>query len=326
MKRRTILSIAAASLAAAPILSHAQDSFPAKPVRIVVGFPPGGGADVVARHVAQQMGGPLGQPVVVENKAGAGGSIAAEYVASQPADGYTLYLATASNAVNAAAAANGAMKLNYDLQKDLAPVVQLVRNQNVLVAHPSLPAANVQELVKLAKARPGSLNFGVMSATSQLAGELFRQMANVAIADIPYKGAAPVVTDLVGGQVELAILDAAVVLPHVQSGRLKALAVTATSRFEGLPQVPTMAESGVPGYEAIGWLGLMAPAGTPATAIAKVRDAAAKALSQPDVAAELRRLGVTPAASTPQQFGAFTRDEVAKWQKVMKAGNIRLGS
>lgn len=324
MDRRTLL--VACTAAVAPFHAFAQDAFPARAVRIVVGFPPGGGADVVARQVAQHMGATLGQPVVVDNKAGAGGNIAAEYVVNSPADGYTLYLATASNAVNAAAAANGTLKLNYDLRKDLAPVVQLVRNQNVLVAHPSLPAASVKDVISLAKGKPGTLNFGVMSATSQLAGELFRQMANVAITDVPYKGAAPVVTDLIGGQVQLAILDAAVVLPHIQSGKLKALAVTAATRFDGLPQVPTMAESGVPGYEAIGWLGLMAPAATPPQAIARLRDAAAKALSQAEVTAELKRLGVTPAAGSSQQFGSFVRDETAKWQKVMKAGNITLGS
>ena len=324
MDRRTLL--VACTAAVAPFHAFAQDAFPARAVRIVVGFPPGGGADVVARQVAQHMGATLGQPVVVDNKAGAGGNIAAEYVVNSPADGYTLYLATASNAVNAAAAANGTLKLNYDLRKDLAPVVQLVRNQIALVAHPSLPAASVKDVISLAKGKPGTLNFGVMSATSQLAGELFRQMANVAITDVPYKGAAPVVTDLIGGQVQLAILDAAVVLPHIQSGKLKALAVTAATRFDGLPQVPTMAESGVPGYEAIGWLGLMAPAATPPQAIARLRDAAAKALSQAEVTAELKRLGVTPAAGSSQQFGSFVRDETAKWQKVMKAGNITLGS
>ncbi|MES3002629.1 MAG: tripartite tricarboxylate transporter substrate binding protein [Pseudomonadota bacterium] len=303
----------------------AQDAFPSKPVHIVVGFPPGGGADVVARAVAAKMNESLGQQAVVENRAGASGNIAAEAVARSPADGYMLYLATASNAINAAGAATGSVKLNYDVQKDLIPVALLVRNQNVLVANPSLPVSNLRELMQMAKDKPGKLNFGVMSPSSQLAGELFRQMAKIDITDIPYKGAAPVVTDLVGGQVELAILDVAVVLPQIRAGKLKALAVSSTKRFEGLPDVPTFAEAGVPGYEASGWLGLMAPAGTPPATVSRLRDAAAKALSYPDVRDQLSRLGVTPASGTSEDFGAFLRSDVDKWTRVLRTGNIKLG-
>ncbi|HYF20247.1 MAG TPA: tripartite tricarboxylate transporter substrate binding protein [Ramlibacter sp.] len=324
LKRRMVCGLL---LAAAPLLAPAQQAaFPGKPLRIVVGFPAGGGADVVARDVAAKMGDALGQSVVVENRAGAGGNIAAQFVAQSPADGYTLYLATASNVVNTAAAALGTMKLGYDLQKDLVPVVQLVRNQNVIVANPSLPVSDVQELIRLARSKPGALNFGVMSPTSQLAGELFRQTAKVEITDVPYKGAAPVITDLIGGQVELGILDVAVVLPHIQSGKLKALGVTSTARFEGLPRVPTVAESGLPGFEAGGWLGLMAPAGTPPQAIAAIQSAASKALADNEVKAKLARLGVTPAAGSPEQFGAYMRAEVTKWQRVMRDGRINLGN
>jgi tripartite-type tricarboxylate transporter receptor subunit TctC len=307
-----------------PVSVSAQTAdFPNRPVRVIVGFPAGGGADVVARAVADQFKDTLGQPGIVENRAGASGNIAADYVARSPADGYTLYLATASNAINAASAIVGTVKLNYDLQKDLVPVVMLVRNQNVLVANPKLPASNLRELIQFAQKEPGKLNFGVMTTAAQLAGEMFRQMAKVDIVDIPYKGAAPVVTDLLGGQVELAILDVAVALPHVQAGTLKALGVTSAKRFEGLPDVPTFAEAGVPGYEASGWLGLMAPAGTPPAVIASLRDAAAKILSSPNTIARLGPLGVTPAADSSEEFASFLRAELDKWVKVLKASNIK---
>jgi tripartite-type tricarboxylate transporter receptor subunit TctC len=320
---RILLTIFLATL---PFSSFAQDAaFPTRPVRVVVGFPAGGGADVVARAVVDKFNETLGQPGVIENRAGASGNIAADYVVRSPADGHTLYLATASNGINAAAAATGAMKLNYDLQRDLLPIVMLVRNQNVLVANPKLPVSSLRELIELARSEPGKLNFGVMTAASQLAGELFRQMAKVDILDIPYKGAAPVMTDLLGGQVELAILDVAVVLPQLRAGTLKALAVTSTKRFEGLPDVPTFAEAGVPGYEASGWLGLMAPAETPPAVISRLREAAAKALAYPDVVARLAQLGVTPAAGSSEEFAQFLRADVNKWTTVLRTGNIKLG-
>jgi tripartite-type tricarboxylate transporter receptor subunit TctC len=320
---RILLTIFLATLS---FSGFAQDAaFPNRPVRIVVGFPAGGGADVVARAVADKFNEILGQPGLVENRAGASGNIAADYVARSLADGHTLYLATASNSINTAAAITGSMKLSYDLQKDLRPVVMLVRNQNVLVANPKLPVSNLRELIELAKSEPGKLNFGVMTAASQLAGELFRQMAKVDIVDIPYKGAAPVVTDLLGGQVELAILDVAVALPQLRAGTLKALAVTSTERFDGLPDVPTFAEAGVPGYEATGWLGLMAPEGTPPAVVSRLREAATKALAYPDVAARLSQFGVTPAAGSSEEFAEFLRADVNKWTKVLRVGNIRLG-
>ena len=326
MTRCMQAAIILAEALALPGLALAQPAaYPARPVHIVVGFPPGGGADVVARHVAARMGDFLGQPVVVENRAGASGNIAAAAVAKSAPDGYLVYLATASNAINAGAVASGSLKLDYDVQKDLRPVVLLVRNQNVLVANPALPAANLRELIALARDRPGKLNFGVMAPSSQLAGELFRQMAGVSITDILYKGAAPVVTDLVGGQIELAILDLVPVLPHIRSGKLRALAVTSARRFEGLPDVPTFAEAGVPGYEAIGWLGLMVPAATPADVIARVRDAATRALAGNEIRDRLSGLAVTPAAGSSEEFGAFLRSEIDKWSRVLRTGGITLG-
>jgi len=323
-KVRVCLALSMLLLLGGQVLAQAP-AFPARPVHIVVGFPPGGGADVVARSVAARMGEFLGQPVVVENRAGASGNIAGAAVAKSAPDGHLLYLATASNAINAGAAANGSLKLDYDVQKDLRPVVLLVRNQNVLVANPALQAASLRELIALARDKPGKLNFGVMAPSSQLAGELFRQMAGVSIIDILYKGAAPVVTDLVGGQVELAILDVVAVLPHIRSGKLRALAVTSARRFEGLPEVPTFAEAGVPGYEAIGWLGLMVPAATPSEAVARLRDAATRALAGSELRERLSGLAVTPAAGGSEEFGAFLRAEIEKWARVLRAGGIVLG-
>ena len=300
--------------------------YPTKPIHIVVGFPAGGGADVVARQVAAGMSQELGQPVIVENRTGAGGNIAASAVAKSAPDGYTIYLATASNGINAGAVLAGKQKLDYDLLVDLQPVVLLVRNQNVLVANPALPAKSVSDLIALAKQKPGALNFGVMTPASLVTGELFRQMTGVSISDIPYKGAAPVVNDLIGGQVELAFIDVAAVVQHVQSGKLRALGVTSNQRFEGLPEVPTIAEAGVVGFEAAGWLGLMAPAGTPPEVMATLNRAAAKALQNPELRQRLSKLAVTPAAGSVEDYRAFLRAEVDKWGKVLRAGNISLGN
>jgi tripartite-type tricarboxylate transporter receptor subunit TctC len=302
-------------------------AFPNRPVRLLVGFPAGGGADVVARAVAAKMNDTLGQPVVVENRPGASGNIAAEVVAKSPADGYTLYQSSASNAINAAAALNGDIKLAYDFTKDLVPVVLLVRNQNVLVAHPSVPVSNVRELIALARSKPGALNFGSYgtASSSHLAGELFRQMAKVDITHVPYKGAAPAVNDLLGGQVQLAFVDVAVVISHIRAGKLKPIALGSEKRFEGLPDVPTFDESGVPGYEASSWLGIMAPPGTPAEAIARLREAATKALADAEVRAKLASLGVTPAAGTSEEFAAFIRTSIDKWKDVLRVGNIKAG-
>jgi len=323
---RMLLSLLFTALSCVAFAQSA--AYPSKPVHIVVGFPPGGGADVVARAVAGKMNEFLGQPVIVENRAGASGNIGAEAVAKSPPDGYMVYLATASNGISAGGVANGNLKLNYDIQKDLVPVVLLVRNQNVLVTNASVPVSNVRELIGLARSKPGALNFGSYGtgSSSHLAGELFRQMAGVDITHIPYKGAAPLVTDLLGGQVELGFVDVAVVLPHIRSGKLKAIAIGSTRRFDGLPNVPTFEESGVAGYEASGWLGLMVPAGTPAEAITRLRDAAQKALAAPDLRERLTGLGVTPAAGTSEEFAAFLRSEIAKWTQVLRVGGITPGS
>ncbi len=314
----------AALLGAASLASpaaHAQ-AFPTKPIRVVVPFPPGGGTDVVARAVAPKMSEMLGQPVVVENRAGAGGNIGTDAVAKSAPDGTTLLVASASTAINTTLMKES---VSWDFARDFAPVVLLVLNQHLLAAHPSLPANNVKELIALARAKPGQITFASYGngSSAHLTAELFKMMAGVDLLHVPYKGAAPAVNDLVGGQVNIMFADVAAVLPHVKSGRLKALGIASAKRFEGLPDVPTIAESGVPGFEAGGFLGLVAPAGTPAAAIAALNAAADKSLAQPEVRERLLALASPPMGGTPEQFGERIRIEIDKWARVIRAANIK---
>jgi tripartite-type tricarboxylate transporter receptor subunit TctC len=295
-------------------------SFPTKPVRIVVPFPPGGGTDVVARTVAPKMQELLGQPVLIENRAGAGGNIGTEYVAKSPADGYTLLVASAATAINHTLAKNP----GWDLNKDFAPVVLLVLNQSLLVAHPSVPVSNVRELIALAKAKPGQVTFASYGngSSAHLIGELFKMMAGVDLLHVPYKGAAPAVNDVLGGQVNVLFADVAAILPQVKSGKVKALGIGSAHRFSGLPDVPTIAESGVPGFEGGGFLGLVAPAGTPRDAIAALNAAALKSLAMPDVNERLNALASPPVGESPEYFAKFLRGEIDKWARVIRAGHI----
>ncbi|MEO8143494.1 MAG: tripartite tricarboxylate transporter substrate binding protein [Betaproteobacteria bacterium] len=296
-------------------------AFPSKPIRIVVPFPPGGGTDVVARTVAPKMQELLGQPIVIENRAGAGGNIGTEFVAKSPADGYTLLVASAATAINTTLAKN----LSWDLAKDFSPVVLLVLNQSLLVAHPSVPVSNVRELVALAKAKPGQVSYASYGngSSAHLIGELFKMMAGVDLLHIPYKGAAPAVNDLLGGQVNVIFADVAAILPHVKAGRVKALGIGSVRRFDGLPDVPTIAEAGVPGFEGGGFLGLVAPAGTPRGVVNALNAAAVKSLAAPEVNERLNALASPPVGESPEYFGRHLRAEIDKWARVIRAGNIK---
>jgi len=295
--------------------------FPSRPIRVVVPFPPGGGTDVVARTVAPRMSELLGQPIVVENRAGAGGNIGTEYVARAAPDGHTLLVASAATAINTTLTKN----LSWDLLKDFAPVVLLVHNQSLLAVHPSVPVTSVKELIALAQAKPGQVTYASYGngSSAHLIAELFKMMAGVDLLHVPYKGAAPAVNDLVGGQVNVIFADVAVILPHVKSGKARALGIGSAKRFDGLPEVPTIAEAGVPGFEAGGFLGLAAPAGTPPAVIATLNGAAVKALAAPEVHERLLALASPPVGDTPEEFARFLREQVAKWARVIRAGNIR---
>jgi tripartite-type tricarboxylate transporter receptor subunit TctC len=305
---------------AAPAAALAQ-TWPAKPVRVVVPFPPGGGTDIVARTVTPKMAEILGQPFVIENRAGAGGNIGTEAVAKSPADGYTLLVASASTAINTTLVPN----LSWTFPRDFAPVVLMVVNNHLLAAHPSVPANNVRELLALAKAKPGQVTYASYGSGSSahLTGELFKLMAGVDLLHVPYKGAAPAVNDLLGGQVNIIFADVAAMLSHIKSGKLKPLGIGATKRFEGLPEVPTIAESGVPDFEAGGFLGLVAPAGTPPAAIQALNAAAQKSLALPEVRDRLLALASPPVGGTPEQFAEHIKREIDKWARVIRAANIK---
>jgi len=296
-------------------------NFPSKPIRVIVPFPPGGGTDIVARTVTPKMAEILGQPFVIENRAGAGGNIGTEVVAKSPADGYTLLVASASTAINTTLMPN----LSWDIARDFAPVVLMVVNNHLLAAHPSVPANNVKELLALAKAKPGAITYASYGpgSSAQLTAELFKMMAHVDLLHVPYKGAAPAVNDLLGGQVNIIFADVAALLPHVKSGKLKALGIGSTKRFDGLPDVPTIAESGVPGFEAGGFLGLIAPAGTPRPVIDELNVAARKSLAMPDVRERLLALASPPVGGTPEEFAAYLKREVEKWARVIRGANIK---
>ena len=314
MKRWKIVAGATALCVAAG--SAVAQGYPTKTVKIVVPYPPGGPTDIVARVVAQKLSEQTGQQFIVDNRGGAGGNIGAEAVAKSPADGYTLLVATTAHAINRTLFKD----LAYDLRKDFAPISQLTAGPLVIVAHPSLPAKNVQELVALAKAKPGELTFASSGngQSTHLAAELFDTMAGVKMRHIPYKGSAPALTDVMGGQVSLFFDTMLSSMPHVKSGKLKALAVTSAARSPAAPDLPTVAESGLPGYEAIAWNGLLAPAGTPKAVIAKLSTELKKALELAEIRERFAAQGFAAAWSSPDAYAAFLDSEVDKWAKVVK--------
>ena len=291
--------------------------WPTKPIRFIVGASP----DVVPRLVGQKLAEAWGQQIVVDQRPGAGGIIAGELVAKAPPDGYTWLLSTGANTTQVALYP----KLPYDLVRDLAPVVLLATIPFAVVVHPSVPAASIEEFVKLARARPGHFNYasGGTGTTSHLAGELFKSMAKVNIVHVPYKGVAPAVIDLIGGQVQMmfAIMQGA--MPHVKAGKLKALAVSSAGRTAAAPDLPTVSESGVPGYEFISWNAVHVPAGTPRPIVRAIHDELVKVLALPDVKERMFALGLEVAGSSPEKLGELVRSDIAKWSKVVRAAGIK---
>jgi tripartite-type tricarboxylate transporter receptor subunit TctC len=305
----------------APFAPVAAQSYPVKPVRIVVPFPPGGPTDIVTRLMASKMTEALGQQVVVDNRGGAGGAIGTEQVAKSAPDGYTLVMGTIGGL---AVAKSLNSKLGYDTLRDFAPITQSVSVTSVLVIHPSVPAKNVRELLALAKKGSGKLNYASSGngTITHLAGELFKLMGKVDITHVPYKGGAPALVALVSGEVDMSYENSLIITPHVKSGKVKGLAVTSAKRSTLLPDLPTIAET-LPGYSASGWYGLLAPAATPKPVIVRLHTEAVKALRAPDVVDKLSSHGAEPVASTPEEFTAFIRSETEKWAKLVKAANMR---
>ena len=311
------------AIAAFAALAHAQASYPSKPIRLVVPFPAGGTTDILARAVAQRLTETMGQPVVVDNRAGAGGNIGADMVAKAPPDGYTLLMGTVgTHAINASLYA----KMPYDHVRDFAPVILVAGVPNVLVVNPALPVNSVQELIAYGTANPGKLNFASSgNGTSiHLAAELFKTMTGVQMAHVPYKGSAPALVDLAGGQVQLMFDNLPSSLALIKAGKLKALAVTSAQRSAALPDVPTVAESGLAGFEASSWFGLLAPAGTPKDIIAKLNGEVTKWLATPEAKEKLAAQGAIPAGRSPDDFMRHIAAETVKWQKVVKDSGAKV--
>jgi tripartite-type tricarboxylate transporter receptor subunit TctC len=321
MRKRFALYAALTCAAALAALPSLADDYPTRPIRVVVGFSAGSGADISARVVGQRMGQILGQQIVVENKTGAGSSLAAEQVARAPKDGYTLLMATIANVINAVASPN----LSFDFRKDFAPVVRLTTTPNILVVHPSVGVKSVKELIDLAKAKPDQLSFassGVATGT-HLAAELFKVMTGVKMVHVPYAGSPQAVTDLLAGRVQVFFSPASTVLQHVREGKLVALASTEAKRAAMAPDLPTMAEAGLPGFETGLWFGLVAPVGTPKEIIDKLARAGNEALKADEVGKALAPQGIDLVGGSPEEFARYLDGEMKRWATVAEAAGLK---
>ena len=298
-------------------------AYPSRPIKFVVPFPPGGNLDFLARAIQPKFSEFLGATIVVDNRGGAAGIVGAEYAARQPADGYTIFLGN-----------TGTMslypvvypKLPYDALKDFAAVGQIASSTQLMVVHPSVPAKSLREFIAFAKKHPGKLTIAIagLGSTAHFSAELLKTRAGIDILLVPYKGSGPAVTDLIGGQVDLIIDATSVTMPYVKAGRLRAIAVTRNERLAALPDVPTFEESGLKGFEANGWQGLLVPTGTPPAAVAKLSGALMKTLAQPEVRERFSEQGLDAAPSTPEQFSAYIRAEIEKWGRLAKAANLKI--
>ena len=319
MKIMTILLVVLTVLVTS--LGHAQ-TYPAKPVRIIIGFPPAGATDVVARTIADKLPAALGQPVIVDNRPGAASNIAAELAAKSPKDGHTLFMGTVSTSINPTLYS----KMAYDPLKDFAPITQVTGTPFVFVVHPSLPVRSVKEFVALARGKPGELNYGSAGSGSgaHLFVEMFASMAGLKLQHVPYKGAAPATTAILSGETIFMFENIVTVLPLARAGKLRALGVTTRARSSAAPEIPTIAEVGVPGYDANAWFGLFAPVGTPESVIGRLHAELVKIVKLPETRDRFLTLGAEPVGSSPAEFGAFFRNEVAKWAKVVKSSGARV--
>ena len=324
--RRTVLrAVAAATMGAALMpAAFAADKFPSKPITMVVPFVAGGTTDILARIVGQSLGEELGQPVIIDNRAGAGGNIGGQFAARSAADGYTIFMGTVgTNAINEWLY----KKMPFNPNKDFAPLTRVANVPNLLVANPQQPFKDVKELIAYAQANPGKVNFGSSGSGSSihLSGELFKMMTKVDMVHIPYKGSAPAVTDLLGNQIAIMFDNMPSAIQHVRSGKLRPLAVTTAKRSPELPDVPTVAEAGVPGYEATSWFGLFAPAKVPADVQAKLHAAIIKVLQKPDVIKKIADQGGEVVTESQAEFAKFIAAENEKWKKVVKTSGATAG-
>jgi tripartite-type tricarboxylate transporter receptor subunit TctC len=322
MQRRLAFSIPAAAALAASVPAAVAQDWPGKPIRIVVPFAAGGTSDILARTLGEKLQGVLGQTVLVENKAGAGGVIGADAVAKSPSDGYTLLLGTiSSHAINPALQP----RMPYDAAKDFAPVMLLGSISNVLLVGPNQPYKTVADIVGAAKASPGSIAFASagQGSSQHMSGETFKLLAGAALTHVPYKGSAPAIQDVIGGQIPMSFETVTVALPHVKAGKVRALAVTSARRSGAMPDVPTLQEAGVPGFDVASWQALYAPAGTPPAIVARLNAELAKIIAAPEVKAKMEGLGLEYSPNTPEQFAEFGRRELAKWAKIVKDGNVK---
>jgi len=317
---KNLVRLAGIVLAAVSFSVSAQ-GYPSKPVRLIVPYAPGGGTDVLARMIAQRLAEALNQSVVVDNRPAVDGIVGAEIVARAAPDGYTLLIISSSHAINVALG----KKLPYDTIKDFAPITQTANQQLLLVVHPSLPVKTVKEFLEYVKARPGKLNYGSSSNATALPMELFKSMTSTAIQHIPYKGSGPMVNDLLGGHVQMSMSGAVSVVPHVKAGRLRAIAIGDTKRSSFLPDVPTVAEGGVPGYQAVIWTGMFAPARTPQAIINRLNQEVVRILHVPDFSARISSLGADIVGSPPAEWGKFLASEITKWAKVAKVAGFKAG-
>ena len=310
----------AALLLSVFMLPAAAQQYPTKPVRIIVPFAPGGGSDFIARFMAQKLSSTMGAQVIVDNKPGAGGVIGIEQGIKSPADGYTLVLIASSYTVNPSV-----YKLNFDPVTDITPIVQISQGPLLIVVHPSVPVKTAKDLIAMAKAKPGDLNFASPGQGSviHMATEYFDSMAKIKMNHIPYKGTGPALTDTIAGQTQVLFSSTATALQHVKGGKLKAIGVTTATRIPALPDVPTVAESGLPGYEVVLWHGLIGPKGLPKAVVDKIGSEVNKTLKQAETAAQLESDGVAPAGGTPEQFAAQIKKEIGVWKKVAADAGVK---
>jgi tripartite-type tricarboxylate transporter receptor subunit TctC len=321
MLQRQLACLAAACAAVMALPATAQE-YPAKPVRIIIGFPPGGATDLVARLMAPKYTVIFKQQFIVDNRPGATGVIGSDLAARAAPDGYTIHLGTLASFVLSPATS----KVPYDSLKDFAPISQAVALQNIFIVHPTLPARTMKELIALAKANPGKLNFASsgVASTGHLSGELLKSMANVNLVHVPYKGGGPAIVDLVAGHVEVFVAIISTAVPQVKAGKARALAVTGTKRAAALPDVPTVAEAALKGYESTNWYGYVAPSATPRPIIERLHKATVSVLDMPDIRKALLDQGIEAVPSSPEQFAAYIKSETDKWTKVIKSVGIRV--